>query len=165
MNSRSAASLAPRLIAAVALSAAVALGTTGCTFITNQSTTIPYSPSDGVNVNETGGDIIVRNAMVIATEDGSIGNLVGVFIYEGDKSGRINVDIAGTTLTVRVPADDRVSLGADTDPLPIENLGVKPGANVEALFVSGDGEAVPTAVPVLDGTLPEYADLAPSVEE
>ncbi|UNK71781.1 DNA modification methylase [Microbacterium sp. H1-D42] len=165
MNSRSAASIAPRLIATVAIGAALALGTTGCTFLTNQSTTIPYSPSDGVSVNATGGDIIVRNALIVATEDGSAGNLVGAFINNGDKSGRINIDVAGNTLTVRVPAGERVSLGADEEPLLIEDLNVKPGGVVEVLFVSGDGDAEPTDVPVLDGTLPEYADLVPDTAE
>ena len=51
MNSRSAASIAPRLVAVVALGSALALGTTGCTFITHQATTIPYSASDGVNID------------------------------------------------------------------------------------------------------------------
>ncbi|WDH78143.1 DNA modification methylase [Microbacterium esteraromaticum] len=165
MNSRSAASIASRLVAAVALGAVVALGTTGCTFMTNQATTIDYSPSDGVNVDATGGDIVVRNAMVIATEDGSTGNLVGAFVNTGDKSGRLNIDIAGTMLTVRVPAGDSVSLGADKDPLPIDGLNVMPGSNVEALFVSGNGEAAATEIPVLDGTLPEYSDLVPSAGE
>ncbi|WP_423494142.1 DNA modification methylase [Microbacterium esteraromaticum] len=165
MNSRSAASIASRLVAAVALGAVVALGTTGCTFMTNQATTIDYSPSDGVNVDATGGDIVVRNAMVIATEDGSTGNLVAAFVNTGDKSGRVNIDIAGTMLTVRVPAGDSVSLGADKDPLPIDGLNVMPGSNVEALFVSGDGEATATEIPVLDGTLPEYSDLVPSAGE
>lgn len=165
MNSRSAASIAPRLVATVALGAALALGTTGCTFITHQASTIDYSPSDGVSVDATGGDIVVRNAMIIATEDGSSGNLVAAFVNDGDKSSRIDINIEGTMLNVRVPAGERISLGADEDPLLIEDLGVMPGADVEVLFVSGDGDAVPTAVPVLDGSLPEYADLAPAEAE
>lgn len=165
MNSRSAASIAPRLIATVALGAAVALGTTGCTFITHQATTNEYSPSDGVNIDETGGDIVVRNAMIIATDDGSSGNLVAAFVNQGDKSGRVDISVEGDVLTVRVPAGELVSLGADEDPLLIEDLNVAPGADVEVLFVSGDGDAVPAAVPVLDGSLPEYADLVPSIIE
>lgn len=162
MNSRSAASIAPRLVATIALGAALALGTTGCTFITSQATMNEYAASDGANVDATGGDIVVRNAMIIATEDGSTGNLVAAFINNGEKSDRLNIDIDGDVFTVRVPAGERVSLGADEEPLLIENLNVKPGAAVEVLFVSGDGEAEPTSIPVLDGTLPEYADLVPS---
>ncbi|SJN15369.1 hypothetical protein FM104_00200 [Microbacterium esteraromaticum] len=161
MNSRSVASLASRLVAVVALGAAVALGTTGCTFITHQATLNQYPASDGVNIESTGGPIVVRNALIIANEDGSAGNLVAAFINESDKSANLNIDIDGERLNMRVPAGERVSLGADADPLLIENLGVKPGATVEILFVSGDGDATPSQVPVLDGTLKQYADLVP----
>lgn len=165
MNPRSAASIAPRLVATVALGAAIALGTTGCTFITPQASTISYSPSDGVSVDATGGDIVVRNAMIIATDDGASGNLVAAFVNDGDKSSRIDINVEGMLFTVRVPAGERVSLGADEEPLLIEDLNVSPGADAEVLFVSGDGDAEPTAIPVLDGSLPEYEDLVPRAAE
>lgn len=161
MNSRSAASIAPRLIAALALGASVALGATGCAFITHQATLNVYPASDGVNVESTGGPIIVRNALVIATDDGSAGNLVAALINDSDKSATLTVDVAGMQFDVRVPANDRVSLGADEEPLLVENLDVMPGATVEMLFRSGDDDAKPLQVPVLDGTLPMYADLVP----
>lgn len=161
MNSRSAASIAPRLIAAIALGATVALGATGCTFITSQATLNQYPASDGVNVESTGGPVVVRNALVVATEDGSAGNLVAALINEGDTGATLTVDVEGKQFTVRVPAGENVSLGANTDPLLIENLNVVPGATVEMLFRSGDGDAEPLRVPVLDGTLPMYADLVP----
>ena len=164
MNSRSAASIAPRLVAAIALGSALALGTTGCTFITHQATTNPYPASDGVNIDETGGDVVARNVFVVTTEDGGVGNLVGAFINEGSKTTSVDIDVAGEQLTVRVPSEERVSLGADEMPLRIENLDTKPGATVEVLIVSGDGEAVPAEVPVLDGSLPQYADLVPAAE-
>jgi hypothetical protein len=162
VNSRSAASIAPRLIAAIALGSALALGTTGCTFITHQATTNPYSASDGVNIDETGGSVVARNVFVVATEDGEVGNLVGAFINGSSKTSTVDIDVAGEQLTLRVPSEDRVSLGADKMPLRVENLGAKPGATVEVLIVAGDGEAVPAQVPVLDGSLPQYADLVPS---
>lgn len=164
MNSRSAASIAPRLVAVIALGSALALGTTGCTFITHQATTNPYPASDGVPFDETGGDVVARNVFVVTTEDGEVGNLVGAFINEGSKSSTVDIDVAGEQLTLRVPSEDRVSLGGDKMPLRIENLDVKPGATVEVLIVSGDGEATPAQVPVLDGSLPQYADLVPAAE-
>ncbi|QMU96025.1 DNA modification methylase [Microbacterium esteraromaticum] len=164
MNSRSAASIAPRLVAAIALGSALALGTTGCTFITHQATTNPYPASDGVPIDETGGDVIARNVFIVTTEDGEIGSLVGAFINEGDKTTTVDIDVADEQLTLRVPSAERVSLGAEEMPLRIENLGVKPGATVEVLVISGDGEAVPAQVPVLDGSLPQYADLVPAAE-
>lgn len=163
MNSRSAASIAPRLVATVALGAAVALGATGCTFMTHQATTNVYSASDGVNIDSTGGDVVVRNAFVVATEDGAVGNFVAAFINEGSDSATVEIDVNGVQQTLQVPANERVSLGVDGDePLLINGLNAKPGATVNVLITSGDGEAEPTAVPVLDGTLPSYSDLVPA---
>ncbi|MDT0158510.1 DNA modification methylase [Microbacterium sp. ARD32] len=165
MNSRSAASIAPRLIAAAALGTAITLGATGCTFITPQETTNIVNIADGVDVASTGGPVVVRNALIVATDDGSAGNLVAALVNDGDKSASLTVDVEGRQLNVRVPAGETVSLGAGEDPLLIEGLGVKPGATVEVLFRSGDESADPIQVPVLDGTLPYYKDLVPSAEE
>ena len=99
MNSRSAASIAPRLVAVIALGSALALGTTGCTFITHQATTNPYPASDGVPFDETGGDVVARNVFVVTTEDGEVGNLVGAFINEGSKTSTVDIDVAGEQLT------------------------------------------------------------------
>lgn len=164
MISRSAASIAPRLIAAVALGTTVALGATGCTFMTHQATTNVYPASDGVNVESTGGPVLVRNALVVATEDGSAGNLVAALINDSTENATLTIDVAGQQLDVRVPAGESISLGANEDPLLIEDLDTLPGATVEILFLSGDGDAEPLQVPVLDGTERHYADLVPDAE-
>jgi len=161
VNSRLAASATRRLAGIAALGVAVALGTTGCTFMTHQATTISYPASDGVNVESTGGSVVVRNAFVVATEDGSAGNLVAALVNEGTETATLTIDIAGQQLRVRVPAGGAVNLGGTDEPLLIDALDVLPGATVEALFVSGDGDATPSEIPVLDGTLPYYEDLVP----
>lgn len=162
MNSRSAASIAPRLIATIALGVAVALGTTGCTFITHQATTNAYSPSDGVSIDTTGGDVVVRNAFVIADEDGTVGNFVAAFVNEGDSATTVDIDVNGVQKNLRVSAGELLSLGAGgNDPLRIDGLDAKPGTTVSVLITAGDGDAEPAQVPVLDGTLEEYADLVP----
>ncbi|MGO2521811.1 MAG: DNA modification methylase [Microbacterium sp.] len=156
-----------RLIASVALSAVVLLGTTGCTFITPQSTKISYSPSDGVNIVDSAGPLEVRNAMIIATEDGSTGNLVAAIVNPTDKKATLTVEIEGLDpLTVRVGANDTLSLGANAEPVLIEGLNTIPGATIEMYFQSGDATGAVADIPVLDGTLPYYADLVPTpVEE
>lgn len=165
MKSRSVASLAPRLIATVALGAAVALGTTGCTFMTHQATTISYSASDGVNFDTTGGDVVVRNAFVVASEDGSVGNLVAAFVNNGTEGATVEIDVNGVQQKLRVPAGERVSLGVDgNDPLLLEGLDAKPGTTVSALVISGDDDAEPTEIPVLDGSLASYKDLVPEAQ-
>lgn len=153
-----------RRIAALALGVAVALSTAGCTFITPQSTEIAYSPSDGVTV-EGSQPLEVRNAMVVANEDGTAGNLVAAIVNptDGDLTLRMEVGEAKTPATVRVPADSVVSLGTEgTPPLALSDFDSAPGSVVSIYFQSGDQDGVKTDVPVLDGTLPIYAPLAPA---
>lgn len=155
-----------RLVASAALSALVLLGATGCTFITPQSTKVEYSGSDGVNVSDADGPIDVRNAFVVATEDGSVGNFIAAIVNPTDESATLTIALEGIDpLTVTVPAGESMSLGADAEPLRIVDLDTKPGATVEMHFQSGDSTGVKTEVPVLDGTLPYYADLVPDVSE
>ncbi|WP_175985401.1 DNA modification methylase [Microbacterium tenebrionis] len=152
-----------RLVASAALSALVLLGATGCTFITPQSTEIQYSASDGINIPDSDGPLQIRNAMIIANEDGSVGNLVAAIVNDTDQNEVLTIEAEGLApLTVRVGAGDTLSLGADAEPLRIDDLGVKPGATVEMYFQSGDATGATAEVPVLDGTLPYYADLVPT---
>ncbi len=149
-----------RRLAPLALGVAVVLGATGCSMISPQATTIEYSASDGVNVPASG-PLKIRNAMVIANEDGTLGNLVAAIVNDTDEPQTLNVGVGGRVATVPVPARTAVSLGVDEDPLLIDALGVKPGETVDIAFQSGDGAGVEIAVPVLDGTLPQYAEFVP----
>ena len=151
-----------RLVASAAISALVLLGATGCTFITPQSTKIEYPASDGVNISDADGPIVVRNAFIVANEDGTVGNFVGAIVNPTQDRGTLTISLAGSeSFTVTVPAGKSVSLGANEDPLRILDLDAKPGSTVEMHFQSGDSAGVKTDVPVLDGTLPYYADLVP----
>ncbi|WP_194421806.1 DNA modification methylase [Microbacterium abyssi] len=151
-----------RLVASAAVSALVLLGATGCTFITPQSTEVKYSASDGVNVTDSEGPLLVRNAMIIATEDGSTGNLVAAIVNSADRAEVLTVEIEGIDpLTVRVGPGDTLSLGADAEPLRIDDLDTMPGATIEVYFQSGDATGATAEIPVLDGTLPYYSDLVP----
>ncbi len=151
-----------RLAASIALSALVLMSATGCTFLTTQATTIDYSASDGVNIEDTGGPLEIRNAFIVATEDGSVGNLIAAIINETEKSATLTVEVdGGEPLTVRVPAGERVSLGGAEDPLRLDGLDVPPGATVSVYFQSGDATGTKAEIQVLDGTLPYYADLVP----
>lgn len=152
-----------RLVAAAAISALVLLGTTGCTFITPQSTKIEYPASDGVNISDESGPIVVRNALIVANEDGSVGNFVAAFVNPTGEKATMTVTVeGGDPMVVSVPAGGSISLGANEDPLRIVDLDTMPGATVDVHFQSGDSAGVKAAIPVLDGTLPYYADLVPS---
>ncbi|AKV86217.1 DNA modification methylase [Microbacterium sp. CFBP9023] len=156
-----------RLVASAAISALVLLGATGCTFISPQATTIEYSASDGVNVSDSDGPIDVRNAFIVANEDGSVGNFIGAVVNPTADKATLTMTVSGSDepFTVSVPAGKTVSFGADEEPLRIDGLDTMPGATIEIHFQSGDGAGTKTQVPVLDGTLPYYADLVPTEQK
>ncbi|MDR6200809.1 hypothetical protein QE374_002718 [Microbacterium sp. SORGH_AS428] len=153
-----------RLIASVVVAAAVALGTSGCAMLSPQSTTIQYSPADGLNVPASSGPLAVRNALIVANDEGTEGNFVAAIVNESDSSQVLNLEVGenAVKLTVRVPAGDTLSLGTeDTDPLLIEDLGARPGSTVPIFFQSGDGEGARVEIPVLNGDLDYLAPLVP----
>lgn len=155
----------PRLIASLAVGAAIVLTTAGCSMISPQATTIEYSAAEGTNVFRSG-PVEVRNAQIVATEDGSEGNFVAALVNRTDEPQTLNVDFGGESsnisLTIRVPANTVLSLGADgEDPILVEDLDTPPGATIDGYFQSGDSEGSLVSVPVLDGTLDYLAPLAP----
>ncbi|MER7796274.1 DNA modification methylase [Microbacterium sp. NPDC096154] len=152
-----------RILASLALGAVVALSATGCASITPQATTIIYSASDGVNVpSAEGAAVTVRNAVVVADDEGTDGNLVAALVNTTDSSATLNLEWGSQTATVRVPAGEVVSLGAGSEePLLLEGIDTPAGATLPLYFQSGDAEGVVTEVPVLDGCLEHFADLVP----
>ncbi len=156
-----------RLIASVALGTAVLLGTTGCAFISTQATTIQYSPSDGVNIPDSG-PLKVRNVLIVSEEDGAEGNMIAAVVNETDESQVLNIEVGegadAQKATVRVPPKSSLSLGnpeGDEPPLGLDAVPGPPGSTVPVYFQSGDAEGVLYQVPVLDGALDYYNELLP----
>ena len=154
-----------RLIASLALGALVVLGTSGCAMLSTQATTIPYSPSDGVNIPDSG-PLQVRNVLIVADEDGRRRQPRRRDRQRDDESHTLNIEYgegsSKSSETIRVPANTTVSLGTDeTEPLLLEGLDTKPGANLPMFFQSGDSDGVLVDVPVLDGALDYLGDLLP----
>ena len=153
-----------RLIASLAVGAAVVLGTTGCTFITPQSSTITYAAAEGVNVYELGA-VEVRNAFIVADDSGEEGNLIAAFINTTDQMQIVNLSIGeGQTLdlAIRVPAGETLSFGTDDlDPIPLDGILMTPGTDIPAHFSADDAESQITVLPVLDGRLDYLAPLVP----
>ncbi|WP_375385565.1 DNA modification methylase [uncultured Microbacterium sp.] len=152
-----------RLIASLAVGAAIVLGTTGCSMLSTQATTIPYSPADGVTVTASG-PLEVRNALIVANDAGTVGNFVAAIVNQTSDAHELNIEVGDGQIrkTVRVPANSTVSLGAeDTRPLRLEGIDTKPGANLDMYFQSGDAGGVLATVPVLNGSLDYLTELAP----
>ncbi|MDR6867575.1 hypothetical protein J2Y69_002179 [Microbacterium resistens] len=152
-----------RLAASLAITAAVIVGTSGCAMIAPQATTIQYSASDGVNVSGSG-PVVVRNAFIVANEEGTAGNLVAGLVNESDKGVTLTVQAEGVpSQTLDLGAGKTMSLGGDEHkPLRLDGTDFTPGATVGVYFQSDDEKGVLAQVPVLDGTLPYYAGLVPS---
>ncbi|WP_243393061.1 DNA modification methylase [Microbacterium testaceum] len=164
-------SVKTRLIASVALGAAVLLGTTGCNLIAPQATTIEYSASDGVNVPESAGPLAVRNALIVANGDGTVGNFVAAIVNNTTSSQTLRLEVGEGSSAVQssvvVPASTTLSLGDlsdDVEPLRLDDIDAVPGTTVPVYFQSGDGEGALIEVPVLDGGLEYLAPLAPTAE-
>ncbi len=152
-----------RLIASLAVSAAVVLGTTGCSLISTQATTIPYAPADGVTVGASG-PLEVRNALIVANDTGTVGNLVAAIVNDTPDEQVLSIEARDGSIqkTVRVPGNSTVSLGTGgTKPLRIDGLNTKPGADIDMYFQSGSAGGVLATVPVLDGTLDYLTALVP----
>lgn len=140
------------------------LGAAGCNMIAPQATTISYSPAEGVNVPESG-PLTVRNAQLVANDDGTAANFLAAIVNDTDQTETLNVGIGGDVQTVRVPARTAISLGYDgEEPLLFEGIGAAPGTYIAATFQSGGGSGVEQDVPVLDGTLPYLTDFVPAGE-
>ncbi|GAA4191595.1 hypothetical protein GCM10022219_10620 [Microbacterium oryzae] len=152
-----------RALASAALAGLVILGATGCQAVTSQATTISYSPSDGVSVPDAeGAPIEIRNAVVIADDEGEQGNLAAALVNRTDSSETLTLEWGDESTTVRVPADSVVSLGTTAeDPLLLDAIDTIPGATLPIYFQSGDAEGVLAEVPVLNGCLEQFEDLVP----
>lgn len=156
-----------RLIASVALSAAVLLGATGCALVSTQATTMPYSAGDGVNIPDSG-PILVRNALIVTDEAGESPALVAALVNQSADPETLTIEIgegsSAQSFTVEVPAGDQMSLGdasEDTPPLELGEVDALPGSMAAVYFQSGDAEGVLYQVPVLDNALDYYGDLLP----
>jgi hypothetical protein len=149
--------LAAAPVVAVAL---VALA--GCSATNEITTDKPYSASDGVRAEV--GDVTAENLFLLSAAKGDPGALQGALTNNGDQS--IQVKIAGEqdsdSTDVRVPAGQTVLLGADGKDVQLGSVPVEPGATTPLTLTTGSAGSVTLEVPVLDGTLPEYATLVPT---
>lgn len=156
--SRPSARPARRLLGvAPALGLALVLG--ACSATNPMTTMANYDASDGVSVEV--GDLDVRNVLVLAAEEGGPGTLVAAATNRGADQLTARLTVEGATATVRLDARETVVLGPEQDrSLEIDAVGVRPGGFVD-VEIQADAGTTTLRAPVLDGSLPEYADLVP----
>lgn len=161
-----------RIVSSLALAAAIALGATGCGLFAPQGTTDPYAPSDGIDL--TIDRVDVRNLLLIADEAAENFNVVLTAVNRGDVAEQLRitfVDDGGSKnaqaqfvvepgTNVFGALDQAVPFGESSSQI-VSIPGLLVGSTVTAYVQVGSGQEVERQVPVLDGTLAEYAPLVP----
>lgn len=156
-----------RLAAGVLVSALVAFGASGCTFITPQATLDEVEVANGVNGDA--GHIAVRNATLISNNNGKTASLLSSFVNVSDRDLSLTIqwkDARGqeTTEQVYIPAGQSKSLGAKEEPqLILTDIPAPAGSLFPIYFQSGDSPGKELLVPVLTSQWEEYDGLAPTV--
>jgi hypothetical protein len=150
-------SLAPRLrLAVVALAAIASLA--ACSGGSPLTALKPYAASDGLQV--TAGDVRGLNLILFTRGVGEPAALTGTLANTGTTNATATLGIAGTSVTFEVPAGSSVRLGFADGDTPIMALAAPaaPG-RIATVDLTVGGTSTKAPVPVLDGTLPEYASV------
>ena len=152
--------------ASIILAGALALGMTGCGFLTPQATLIQYAPSDGVQTDV--GDIKVRNAIAISDEEGVDASLVMSIVNPTDDDITLEFqyeDSTGkaTTAELEVPANATLSLGnTGEEQLVFRGVQLTEGSLFPVYLQYGSFEGSQLLVPVLPSDHSEYDGLHPT---
>ncbi len=143
-----------RIVAAAALAAAL----TGCSATNPIQTQVVYSASDGARV-VLGDTIEAKNLIVLTNAQGEPGALIGAVTNRGGEDTVVTIDVVGAGRH-EVPLTAGQSfrfVGEDT--LRFDVVDARPGTTMAVTVSSGSEGATSATVPVLDGTLPEYAEV------
>ncbi|WP_208012559.1 hypothetical protein [Cellulomonas shaoxiangyii] len=154
---------ATRRLTALALASAAVLA--GCS-ATNQITTISdYPPSDGVAI--TVDEVRALNLLVVTEAEGAPGLLVGALSNTSGEDTTVTLTVeGGEAVEVDVPSAGTVLMGGTDAPgryrtaeVPVAAVAAPPGGMTSVTISTPAGGSSSVSVPVLDGTLAEYAPL------
>lgn len=128
-------------------------------------TTKPYAPSDGVRVNLTD-HVRGINLMVVTDGEGEPGALLGALANDSAEDVNFVLTAEGAEpLALDVPAGQTIYLSAQpagdqvVDAV-LDTVATHPGGDIESTL-SGAGVDEDFSLPVMDGSLPEYAAYLP----
>lgn len=153
---RSRLSARPVVLAGAVLLAAVL---SSCSATNDITTAQAYSASDGVRAEL--GDVTAENLLIVASAANEPGALQGALSNRGKETVTITVTAGESSEDVRLHAGETVLFGGTNGELLLLTTPDAPGAMTDLTLASGPGGTLDLQVPVLDGTLPEYADLLP----
>ena len=149
-----------KLVSAVAIASALALGTTGCSLTHNVQSLNVYTPSDG---SQTAiGAVKFRNFIILSdSANGDSSYLIGSLVNSGDIDETVSITRLDGTLAqeIVVPAGTSISFGDQgvANALVITK-GFTPGG-LEDLYIKTDANSAAQSfgVPVLEGMPEQYA--------
>ncbi|ACZ31966.1 hypothetical protein Xcel_2960 [Xylanimonas cellulosilytica DSM 15894] len=148
----------PRTARTIALAAAGLLALTACA---PALTINAYAPSDGTRVDLTN-ELRGLNLLILAAEQGGEGLVQGALANRTGGTVTFTLTVDGAApVEVEVDPATTVYLGtADGEQVLLDTVAKAPGTFLEATL-DADGESASFQLPVLDGTLPEYAGSVP----
>lgn len=158
---RTAPRTATRRLAALAVASAAVLA--GCS-ATNQITTVDdYPPSDGVAI--TVDEVRALNLLVLTEGEGEPGALVGALTNNSGEDTTVTLELdGGESVAVDVPSAGTVLLSAGethgrygAEDVVVAAVATPPGGLTTVTVSTPAGGRSEVQVPVLDGTLGEYA--------
>ena len=151
---------APARIVAAAL---ISLSLASCSFAASITTSKQYSASDGVRLELE--DATGLNLLLISTGEGEPAALIGSFENPGDEPVTVTVAVGAEITAFDVPAGGIVAMGLDEGETAVVGTATAGPGLIGSIAVdtprSGTQEV---EVPVLDGTLSEYADTLDKLE-
>lgn len=147
-------------VAAAVAVAAVTLA--GCSYVNPITTQEYYAASDGVHLNID--DIEAQNLIVFSSGAGEPAALVGVLVNRGTEDVQVRVSFDGETATeIDSPAGSVVHL-SPVDGVNVPGISpVTPGQLTEVGFATGAEAYFSQQIPVMDGTLPHYAEIVDAI--
>jgi hypothetical protein len=123
----------------------------------------PYAASDGLQV--TAGDVRGLNLIMFTRGAGAPAALTGTLANTGTTNATATLEVAGTSVTVEVPAGSSVKLGfGDGDTSVVAPVAPTAPGLIGTVTLTVGGTSTKAPVPVLDGTLPEYAPVLDAMD-
>jgi hypothetical protein len=157
--------LAIRKFAAIAITASVLIGTTGCTFNSPVASRIEYAPADGSQADLE--NVKARNFVYLT--NGSQSALTGSIVNSGLEPQVFKIQYTDAAVneakevTFTVNGGQKIDLGYNGGQALAINLGGKAGGIVRINVSEGSGAPVEMRIPVLDGTFDFYKPIVDSL--
>ncbi|WP_058234484.1 hypothetical protein [Devriesea agamarum] len=153
-----------RLMAVASLGVAVA-ATSACGYLNPVQTEAVYQQAEGSNA--TVGTVDVRNMLVLTSDQGKPGALIGAVYNKGQQptsvtlQGKVDGSVAFTS-SVQVAPGQLVKIGGkDGEVVSLTETPAAPGAMMKLVVKANDVEQS-LSMPVMDGSLAYFKDLEPS---